>query len=296
MSVSIHIAKVAGTQLQTSATRTEYVLPGWADNVDVAGSPDVEVLIQLLSDASFPRLGSALSATYPNLKLTNVRMLASSTKYRRVDFDLIYSANSTDSVVGASIIRDRSQVVQVTTDRVGDHWIVLQYKKPFDEPVKPDTQLVEVLVPARTLEVTRVVAGKPEESSRNNIGMVNNATWCGLPKGYWMVNSVGSDLVRYQGYYTYTLSAASKVHEDWSQVLKLWNKENGKYVDVSDEVLAALMAVDYAYGLTYPATDDATDVAGAARLGYYKLADFTTLFGFDSQPSASAFTDIFAGA
>lgn len=278
---TFHFAKVDGARLRAdSRAGNELVVPGWVDDVDVTGVEDREVLARLLSDDAFPAWGSSLSASYSNYRLVRIEMQASSSKYKRVYFNLVYSTDIGGDP-SAYIIRDRSYMAQVQTQRIGNQWIQVAYE-PYegaspDESIPADNVTMNIWRPMRQLQVTRLLAGEPDDSIRNAIGTVNNAPWRGLGIGYWLQMEISTDYARYGNYYSLQMGALSLVHQDWSTFGVLRSQMTGKYVVVPNSVLASLTGGDYTYGITYPNGDP---TMGVVKVGPYPLADFTAIYGF----------------
>lgn len=274
MAVSIHLAKVDGARLSAESLRRELVVPGWADDVDVTGTSDSEVLLNLLDAGGFPAFGSGLVG-HPGYFLARVNMQASSSKFRRVYFDLVFSTDAGGDV-NAYIIRDRTGLAQIQTQKIGGKWLRMDYLK--DGVALPkDNLTIIVQRPMRSFQVTRIIAGEPSDTIRNAVGKANNATWKGLPVGYWLLTEVSTDLARYGGYYQLTISASTKVSEDWSTFGVMQNKNDGKFITATNAQLAALIATGYSYDITYA---DGSILSGVAKVGPYDLVDFSTVFGF----------------
>lgn len=108
-----------------------------------------------------------------------------------------------------------------------------------------------------------------------------------LPKGYWLLSRYATAQNRIGGYYQLEAQAITRVVEDWSECGMLKNLKTGKFVDVGDTIakgdtiITNLFSTAYSYGVTRGTDpDDGSRNTGVVRVGPYKLADFTAIFGF----------------
>lgn len=107
----------------------------------------------------------------------------------------------------------------------------------------------------------------------NRTNCVNDATWQGLPKGYWRFTRYLTQESRYQGYYSTVATAESPVIEDWSIVQILQDQRTGRFVDLTDNQMNAMNAAGYSYGKIFASE-------GIARFGPYPMTSYSGIFTF----------------
>jgi hypothetical protein len=127
-------------------------------------------------------------------------------------------------------------------------------------------------MPTRVISVTVLNTGDPPDATGEFTGYVNDATWQGLPAGYWRTEGTEAEDSKYSGYWSRQLTAATKNLESWSTFGTLRNTITGKYIDIDPDLITALMSIPYSYG---------THIAnGIIRADPYPETDFEALFGF----------------
>jgi hypothetical protein len=144
--------------------------------------------------------------------------------------------------------------------------------------------------PMKVLNVSGLKYGTPPAVIKNSLGYVNDATWQGLDKGYWLMFDYQTDVAKFAGYYTYSASAITKIREDWGEPSMLTNHLTGKRIEIDpDPVKAAKLAEDfmkepYEYGMKQlTVTDSASGKTlkkGLAKIGDYETISFGSIFGF----------------
>lgn len=127
------------------------------------------------------------------------------------------------------------------------------------------------LEPLDVLNVTGLTYGAPSSGGVSVRGYVNNATWQGYPVGYWLCTEFNTDISQYQGYYTYSHTAVTRVTKDWGEIATLRNEKTGKYVTVAAGDVTSLSTAVYTNGLT--------SVPGGVKVGRYPMTYLGAAFG-----------------
>lgn len=263
------------------------VRTGLMKNIDIplGATPDPTVLDRVANAINMPKMndldpGSLTSGR----RLRRIRVEPISYNLSRVF--MIYERPNPLFDPSIYVIRDDSYMASKQTN------ILPGSNKPiratWTDPNDPnnaitDNVLMSLLMPMRAITVTRTVYGTPPADLRTNIGRVNSVDWEGLPPGYWLLNRLVSDLVRYGGSYTFTASAITKNSEDWSEYGVLRDNA-GRYVQFSQADLTALRTMSYAY--------DVIPKNGIVKVGPYKTVAFGAIFGFGD--SSGTFLNPFA--
>jgi hypothetical protein len=205
----------------------------------------------------------------------------------------------------AYVIRDRGYMTEWETEFLFGSkrqplFLVHEYETVFTSPIDKDKTTLRsrmtdaarhrALRPMKVLNVSGLKYGTPPAAIKNSLGYVNDATWQGLDKGYWLMMDYQTDVAKFAGYYTYSASAITKIREDWGEPSMLRDHLAGKLVQIDpDAKRAAQLAEDfmkqpYEYGMKQLTTTDSvsgtTLMKGLGKIGDYETTSFSAIFGF----------------
>ena len=265
------------------------VRTGIIKNIPVnTSTPDYAVLEKALAASGMPAMGDLMPG-YSNMFLSHIRIIPAAYKTCRV---LLTYEENTWPVATAYVLRDRSYLAQRQTEFLPGTKQVIEVafkgtrtistvdengnpiSAAVDEVIARDKVAMNLLLPMRQINATAIVFGDVPDDIQDLIGKVNNATWRGKDKGYWLITELETDVTRYKGYFTYSVTAMTKVNEDWSEYGVLVNHLTGRYAPIKQSDVDDLVADPYSYGITAPAD------SGIVKVCPYEEADYNGILGF----------------
>lgn len=246
--------------------------------------------------------GAAYNSAHPssaNSYLNRIQIFGATND--SATFRLFYEpfTSTNNSVLQVSSTHRKAIVV---TDRVPGTGAMLRVSYDVNGDtsiIPPDLLKVAVLRSLRVISVFKVNVGTLPLSAITGeseyIDCVNDAPWCGRPKGGWRVDAEETSVSRYAGFWTQQLAAiaAGRVDEVHDVIGVLQSTTNGKFA-ASDKTIQAIaedVAKPYKFGIiTTPDVPgffnpdygyiDAQYKKGFIRAGMYKTANFASFFGF----------------
>lgn len=177
---------------------------------------------------------------------------------------------------GLLVIKDSSTLTSVSSQLHPAAFAPLYVKwtNPGDPNAKQIKKVLtlQTTLPLRHLTASQTIDFIASADVLTAFGGVNDDTWKGLPKGYWLFSEVSGETVDNGITYTYSVTLSTKQVEDWSQ-LGYMQSDTGKPILIPASDVSTLRATPYAYSL-----DDS--VNGLLKVGMHPLVDFSSLFGF----------------
>lgn len=274
---------IEGYTYDTTATTQRLEIPGFIDGITTDSDPDPEVIhrAQAAVLAHFGAFGTAL-AGHTSLTLQHIvcRGVSNNSCSVRVIFENPFFGGPPSTI----ILRDRSYLGSITTNTItrvatNQRFPILVNGGDFVDSdganvhMKDDYAEITYPRPMRCIQAYALTYGAPANNGQDAVGYVNNATWRGLPIGYWLVSEFETDISRFSGYYTMTAAAVTKITEDWSHLSYLRSERTGKYMKVDQADIDALMAPPYA--------NDTNGITGATRSGPHPLYSLPFVFGIN---------------
>jgi hypothetical protein len=272
---------VEDAQIDRDHGRYKVVRGGWVYGLDTT-LPQPEILASALSATGMPADGSAFPAT-ALARAILVRIVVSAIRGRKTKARvlLFYEQPTFNTVTeGASVFileRNRSSVwVEAQLHPKDKKPMRFKWANPRDANDKrPEANAtIRHLKPILTLTASGYIIGSPPTAYESAYKKVNNATWNGYPKAYWLYMGAFDRTDDNGTSYSIRLEFLNNVDEDWSQYEVYRDPNTGLLLPVADAHVAELKALPYAYGF------DTRN--GIIKTGMYDLANFTTAFGFGS--------------
>jgi hypothetical protein len=128
------------------------------------------------------------------------------------------------------------------------------------------------LKPLKSLIATGYIIGGLPAGLDAAFGTVNNATWQGYPKGYWLFTGDDDTTQDFGASFNVRLEFLTRATEDWSE-WSVFKDSYGNSLPVDPADTAALQGAAYSYGFDRSKN-------GILKAGLYDLKNFNTLFGF----------------
>lgn len=279
MATEIILDTVENSSAEMFGSTGRHVRGGMAVGLDTSGSP-ADLMWSVLSLPGMPTAGQA-HPTQPALRFNRVLMQGASGN--AVKFQLVYETFNPFGPASAYFITDDTYVSNYTTNMLP---ITRQPIRCSSVGVDGGLDIREDFVPMsfyrpmRAVNVTALVYGSPDGDPNGiHVGEVNNATWRGLPVGYWLLMRYYTNFSKYHGYYQKELQAVSRVTEDWSETGILRNTQTGRFAKIAPGAIEGNLANSYNFG--YIPNEAATSTHGFVRIGPYQLGNFDILFGFN---------------
>lgn len=300
-----------GSSYDVTPETARLIRTGIAKNIDLTDVPDPEALLKVMGIAGMPAMGSPLSAAYPFLVLSRVRVLplrAGGPQWATVELE--YLVEQDEFTPTSYIVRRSSRITQSKTAKIPGLGMEISVEFTPEEGIeKVDSDIVfgTFYRPARLISVTALRYGHPTGSAEDHVGKVNNNTWpqgqvtlrssfgtqaasvgaappsqsatSPLPRGYWMLAAYESQHDASHGMTMVTCEATSRVFEDWSEYFFLPNKKTGKYpfgelsAGRRQAIWDQLTVPAYTHGIIHRGN-------GVLRVGPAPMVDFQSLFGF----------------
>jgi hypothetical protein len=253
---------------------TRVVRRGWIDGLCTEGLPAAEAFAACVAVAGMP----AYQQAYPGPGLSHCVLTQRVFESRegdpdKVDVILIYESWSGMRPVTFILHRETSMVDVVTEiDPASGRPIVTTWVDPNNAgTIIARVGQIRYRQSFQRLVAEGVYYDTPPADMINALGTVNDATWRGLPKGYWYY-ARQSDVTRDFGQrYYITLELESWLTKDWSEYNVLRNPQ-GIYAHVDPGMATLLRGQPYQFGMR--------NINGMTRTGPYPLASFGSIFGF----------------
>lgn len=140
----------------------------------------------------------------------------------------------------------------------------------------------------RVTALTAVSASKME-AIRAAVPSVNDATWNGLPAGYWRLDSLsqaGATTSTENPATTYVaqVTASTRTTRDWSYYVPFRDRNSGRIREIKDADSFVAKSLPYQFGVIYGnANAVPTPIGvntGLLRVGPYRMATFSSIFPF----------------
>lgn len=229
-----------------------------------SGTPDTSALLQVLIAAGMPTKGSLFPGT---------------TKYFLKRHIIRPTSNSTGIVImvyefyGLTTFTDSSTLSGVPTQLFPGDFTPLYVFGDIGSDGKKFSKLLtlQTQLPMRHYVASTTVTFEAGAGVRTGFKKVNNQTWYGRPKGYWLCSALEGATQDDGITYTYTVVFSTKDSEDWSQ-LGFMTDDTGQAVYVKPSDVATLRAKPYSYSQD-------TSVKYLNKVGMFALADFNAIFG-----------------
>lgn len=293
MAITVTLDVFEGAEVSTEATGTNtaaqkrFVRPAIVEGIDltVVGSDLSEALFIAMTEVSNKAAANPLSGSHADMYLRKIFLRAISDQTARAE--LVYETLQIGGGPPSTyVLTDGAFLTTFQTNRMpGTHKPFSTHYEDLDGENRvpedgSDRVTMSLLRPMRKLNVSALIYGRPQTGGQDAIGSVNDAVWptsgdsSPKPVGYWLLTDYTTAWTRYGGYMQLSATALTKVREDWSETGILLNKLTGKYVDVDDTVIDALLAKPYTNTVDSPFGD------GIIRVGIYPLVSFSTIMGF----------------
>lgn len=256
-------------------TTSRFVRGATVTGIDVTATSDQEALFKIIT-ALGVTLGQPLSATRTNYILQRIVARGFTGDGGRVQ--AVYETPNFGGLPpSAWLVRRRGYATQASTK-----FLLWNPGTPLTIPqitisgriIPADTPAQNVFVPMRAVNLSALIYGALPASITDYTCYANDATWQGLPRGYWLLSEYGYDVSRYAGYYTASVTALSRVLKDWSEWSMLIDKHTGNAAAVPGADLTALA------GYTYNPGIDAGASGGVIRAQHYPVTSYSSIFGF----------------
>lgn len=289
MAATATLDHVDGSQVELSGNSAEYAVRiGHVEGLPTTGSPE-DVLWAATNAAGMPATGEL----YPgrtNCFLTRIQVFGISAD--KANVRLIYEPFEG---VGSSLVIDVSSSMSTYqtnmmpgTKELFSIDFVTATEGGQDIPV--DYVTLGLLRPIRRIAVTQLVNGtldiEQATGFAENVGKVNDATWCDKPKGAWLITGANATISRYGGYYQTRLEAISQGDDLWSYYSIMRSQITGRIAggtpggdDDIQSTLDYLKSLEYSTRTYFPAQG-----RGCFRVDPYETDDFNTIFGFGAEP------------
>lgn len=186
-----------------------------------------------------------------------------------------------------------------------------QYTDPTASHSVPRTATLPIMMPIRKMVLSGPIANRDLDTYRNKLATVNDASWRGLPLGYWLFTAfrsvrdtaaallagtnnfqtpvngpidratVSNMINNPDQKFNASVELESKVIEDWSLFSLFVDPRTGETVQVNSSIAISAYSDVYDYGVFDIGTDGSPNGGGAGLLvvGPYQLSSFSALFG-----------------
>lgn len=181
---------------------------------------------------------------------------------------------------GLRIVQDSTTLVGMTTDYdpIQKKQLIVIYQPPNSGsnvlPSRTKAGEFPWQQPLRHLTIQQTV---PYEAQSNVIGAiktVNNATWQGYAKGFWLVTGLTGESMDNGLTFTYSATFSTWIDRDWS-LYKYFVNPDGVKILIPPTVVAALINAAYVQ-------DQTNDNHGITKWGPFATSDFPAIFGLDA--------------
>jgi hypothetical protein len=241
---------------------------------------DPLVLVKSLQAAGMPQLNDLHPVGNPYLRVVRqiVRGIANDQCRVEVVYETPQFGGGVVTPGGAFILTDSTSLVseQVQLDGSGK---ALMVKLGLAEALAfiPGQQLtMSRLSPLRVIALTGTVEASTQQmdNCRMAIGRVNNQTWAGLDRGYWLCSQFDSETQDLGESYQVRAQFTTHQYRDWKSY-GFWKNAVG---ELEQETTTAqgdtenMMKAGYVFGQTYGSH-------GFMTVGFYDFADFGAIFG-----------------
>lgn len=251
------------------------VRTGTVYDLDTSLAPNL-ILASALAATGMPTDGSAW-APYPAAILTNRLIDTIPGINYKAKLRLTYEQPGPGSGGIATFVLTRSkQLVNTVTELHPKDKAPMRYRwfnpsntadrKPYTNARLP------FLKPLKSLIATGYISGALPAGLDSAFGTVNNATWQGYPKGYWLFTGDDDVSQDFGASFNVRLEFLSRVTEDWSE-WSVFQDSYGNSLPVNPADTAALKGMAYSYGFDRSKN-------GILKAGLYDLSNFNALFGF----------------
>lgn len=252
----------------------QQVRTGIIKDLDVVGSSDAEVL-----NKAFDAITAAVPFGTPHprgdvgpfnrLILRPIESISNMLRFEMVYGTGAMSGNSAYLLRYSTVMQSYNTRFLPGTGR-NRRIATLDFKDPdTGKTVKANSINMTLMRPIRTISVTSIQTGAPEEGDDDMVNLVNNAPWQGKPRGYWLVTGYETAISFYQGYYQASATVMTKGNENWFEVGVLVDPTTGLPVKVDEAKLGAALK-SYDYGV-FP-------YEGFVVVGPYETENFNVIF------------------
>jgi hypothetical protein len=282
MPVEVKFPVVRGTQLDLTPNTSRLVTRAMISGLPTSVADDPEVIWQAYSAVT--GLGAAYNfntnvGLTGHSALTLQRLILRGITGNACVADIIHETPSFGgSPVSALLIRNRSFMTsrQANTyvDAAGKRqpiWVRGCVDPSTGDTCKDDYATIAHLHPTRAIQVSGLTYGTPANGGETLFGHVNQGTWQGLPRGYWLVTEWSTDISKYAGYYTYSITALTRETIDWGEIATLRNEKTGKFIKLPSTVEDNVGSAPYNNNLFLD--------EGATKVGPFPVANLTGIFG-----------------
>lgn len=244
--------------------------------LDLDTTNPAEVLLRAVAMTGMPRRLDMLSPAYPSYKLQRYALRAIRGKIALGR--LIYETppgpeGSLDETFSAEDVTTLStgttQLQPVTMEELRISFASTGTTADLDAG---ETATVNFPVPLRSLVLSGLFSSPPDYVLLQAIRHVNDATWMGFPRGYWLYTGIRVQFDNSSQKYAVTATLTSKCEEDWSTYVAVRNPADGKFARVPLSLTNTLKAQQYEFGIR-------NQKSGLLKTGLYRAANFPAIFG-----------------
>lgn len=285
MPASLSLDLIEGSVVDNGTDFARVVRAGIVKDIDVnAVGFDPMALIKALGTAGMPQLNELHPSGTPGLRVVRhvVRGLANDQARVEVVYETPqFGGGTPQPPTGAFLIKDSTTLVseKVQLGPGAQPLVVtmgggLLGPGPFDL-AKQAT--LDRLTPLRNLVLFgTMITTNPQQiqNGRTGVGYVNDRTWSGRPKGYWLCTKFDSETLDLGVTYQVTAQFTSRQYRDWKSYY-FWRNAVGELeqatIDAAPQI-QQMMADEYSFSMK-------NQGYGFMTVGLYDLADFGAIYG-----------------
>jgi hypothetical protein len=243
---------------------------------------DPLVLVKSLQAAGMPQLNDLHPVGNPYLRVVRqiVRGIANDQCRVEVVYETPQFGGGVVTPGGAFILTDSTSLVseRVQIDGSGKPLLVkIGGGLLGDLTFAPAQQItLDKLSPIRVIALTGTVEASTQQmdNCRFSIGRVNNATWAGLGRGYWLCSQFDSETQDLGASYQVRAQFMTHQHRDWKSY-GFWKNAVG---ELDQQTIDAAFATEAMIAAAYTFQQNYA-THGAMTVGLYDFADFGAIFG-----------------
>jgi hypothetical protein len=234
-----------------------------------------DTLIRVLNDAGCPALGDIYNIDNTDLICSEREIYG-----EQIDQAIIRCKFETFLVEDVAWPTDSAWNIVDSTTTATEETMLDSTGAPIDVTYTLDGTIIQhdfprlsKFVPLRTLTFQQLIEGRPSIAYLNAIASVNDRTWQGLPKGYWLCAAVSATAnARWPIYTELSISFISRQIRDWSS-FAVFEDETGRAPNDLDP-----SSISVVYSSAYSLTQDDT-ANGFLKVGLYPMQNFLSIFG-----------------